>query len=144
MHPQHFLLIVIIPALLVSCSFGGRSRITATPDGTTQRDTSIYAQLGGKGGFIANGDTGFTMQVDNEKSFGQAVSAAGAAYAVGQWAGVETAKATTAATTAQTGIKATAATDQQRIKATQQAATTLGGNPEANTGAINAVGGLFR
>jgi hypothetical protein len=140
---RHLIPLLLI-TLLSSCSFGSRVNSTQAPDGTVARDTAIYAQLGGKGGYIANGPTGFTMQVDNEKSFGQAVTAAGTAYAFGQWAGIQNTKATADAATSQTGIKATAATDQARIKATQATATTLGSNPEANTAAINATGSLFR
>lgn len=137
-------LLILLSFSLISCSFGGRTNTTQTPDGSIARDTAVYAQLGGKGGFIANGGAGFTMQVDNEKSFGQAVTAGGTAYGLGQWASVENTRAATSAATTQTGIKATAATDQARIQATQATATSVGNNPDANTGALNAVRGLFR
>ena len=139
----HFLLSLCC-LLLVSCAAGGRTRTTTHTDGRIEKDTALYAQLGGKGGFVAQGDGGFALQFDGEKSFGQAMTAAGTAVTIGSWASVEKAKSAASAATTQTGIKAGAATEQARIQATQATATSLGNNPEANVGAVDAVGRLFK
>ncbi len=124
------LLLLILP---LSCVTAHRS-----PDGA-----QTYAQIGGKAGFIST-DHGFIVQADLEKSLRDAVMAAAASYVAGAFYGAEKAKTAADAATTQTGIKAGAATDQARIKATERAATSLGNNPEAHTGAVHAVRGLFR
>lgn len=133
-------LLLLVGFALVSCTVATRQ--TLRPDGT--RDQQLFAQIGGKGAYVGNAEGGMVVQADNERSFGQAMTAASAAVAVTSWASAE--KATTAAdaATTQTATRSAAATEQARIQATERAATTLGSNPEANTGAINAAGQLFR
>jgi hypothetical protein len=56
----------------------------------------------------------------------------------------ETKQSAIAAGTDQAAIKAAAQVDTEAIKATSETAQSVGNNPEANTGALNAVGNLFR
>jgi hypothetical protein len=133
-----FLLLMLLP--LVSCTVA--TRATILPDGT--QDKQLYAQLGGKGGYVGGADGGMVAQADNEKSFGQAMTAAGVMAATAAWSAVERAATNANAATAQTATRSAAATEQARIKATERAATSLGNNPEANTGAVKAVSTLFR
>lgn len=129
-------LLLLLP-LLSACAYARRT--ANHPDGTQTAQT--YVQVGGKGGYVATAD-GFIVQTDLEKSFRDAMIA-GTVIAGGiMSASVEKAKDASAAATAQQQTKATAATEQARIKATERAATTLGSNPDANVGAINAVGNL--
>jgi hypothetical protein len=127
---------------LASCTLATRSDLS--PDGTASRQ--IFAQLGGKGGYASGmtSPTAMMVQVDNERSFGQAMTAAGTVAAIASWASMEKAKTAADAATAQTATRSAAATETARITATERTATTLGGNPEANVGAVNAVKGLFR
>jgi hypothetical protein len=141
--PLHILL-AISCLFLVSCAAGGRTRSTTHADGRVEKDTALYAQLGGKGGFVAQGDGGFALQFDGEKSFGQAMTAAGTAVAVSAWSAVEQARSAATVSTTNTATSAAAATEQARIGATASTAKTLGSNPEANVGAVEAVGRLFR
>lgn len=131
---------VVACVAVVSCTVATRQTVRA--DGT--REQQLYAQLGGKGAYVGNADGSMVVQADHEKSFGQAVTAAGAAYAVGAWLSADKAATAAEAATAQNAARTSAATEQARIQATQRAATTLGSNPEANVGAINAAGNLFR
>jgi hypothetical protein len=135
-----FLLLLILP--LASCTFATRSDIGA--DGSQSRQ--IYAQLGGKGAYAGGvgGSGSMVVQADNEKSFGQAVTAASTVAAIASWASAEKAKTAADAATAQTATRSAAATEAARIGATERTATTLGSNPEANVGAVEAVKGLFR
>jgi hypothetical protein len=144
MKPTLHTLLSLACLLLVSCAAGGRTRTTTHLDGRVEKDTALYAQLGGKGGFVAQGDGGFAMQFDGEKSFGQAMTAGGTAYGIGQWAGVEKARSAATVSTTNTATKAAAATEQARIGATASTAKALGSNPEANVPAINAVGNILR
>jgi hypothetical protein len=135
--------LAILACVIPSCTFATRS--DRLSDGSESRQ--IYAQLGGKGAYAGGvGGAGSTMvvQADNEKSFGQAMTAAGAAVAAYTWGAVQQAESAATAATQQTGIKAGAATQQAQIQATERAATTLGSNPEANVGAVEAVGRLFK
>lgn len=134
-------LLALLVVFGVSCTIAARQ--TVRPDGT--REQQLFAQgPGGKGAYVGTADGGMVVQADNEKSFGQFVgAAAGTAIGLGYFSAE---KATTAANaaTAQNAARTQAATEQARIQATERAATTLGSNPEANTGAINAAGNLFR
>jgi hypothetical protein len=137
------LLVVLSFALILSSCVGTGSRTTTHPDGTVV-ETNVYAQVGGRSNYLRTADGSIMLNTDLDKSFGQLMTAAGAAYSVGAWAGAETAKTTANAATAQTSIKSAARVEETAIKATGAAATSLGNNPEANVGAINAVGGLFK
>lgn len=115
---------------------------TPTAYGTAKKQ--FYAQLGMNNEGINMPQGGGIEKADGEKSFAAAATAIGTGIAVTSYAAVEKAKSAATAATAQTGIKATAATEQARIGATQATATSLGNNPEANVGAINAAGALFK
>jgi hypothetical protein len=135
-------LALILACLMSSCTFATRSDLLS--DGSQSRQ--IYAQLGGKGAYAGGGggDGSMVVQADNERSFGQAMTAAGTVAAIASWASMEKAKTAAEAATAQTATRTAAATEQARIGATASTAKTLGSNPEANVGAVNAVGNLFR
>ena len=135
--------LAIIACVIPSCTFATRS--DRLSDGSESRQ--IYAQLGGKGAYAGGvGGAGSTMvvQADNEKSFGQAMTAAGAAVAAYTWGAVEQARSAATVSTTNTATSAAAATEQARIGATASTAKTLGSNPEANVGAVEAVGRLFK
>jgi hypothetical protein len=135
-------ILLLIPLALASCTFATRSDTQA--DGSQSRQT--YAQLGGKGAYAGGvgGSTSMVVQADNEKSFGQAMTAAGVAVTASTWAAVEKARSAATVSTTNTATKAAATTEQARIGATASTAKSLGNNPEANTSAINAVGNLFK
>jgi hypothetical protein len=128
--------------VLVSCTFATRSDLSA--DGSQSRQ--IYAQLGGKGAYAGGvgGQGSMVVQADNEKSFGQAMTAAGAAVAAYTWGAVEQARSAATVSTTNTATSAAAATEQARISASASTAKTLGSNPEANVPAVEAVGRLFK
>lgn len=134
---HHFLLLILC-LLMVSCVGVYSSR---SPDGAEKQ---FYAQVGMRVEGVTLPQGGEIKTADGEKSFGQAMTAAGTAVTAYTWGAVEKAKSAANAATAQTGIKAGAATDQARIQATERAATSLGNNPEANVGAVQAVGNLYR
>lgn len=133
------LMVVLSLVFILSSCVGVYS--SKTPEGAERQ---FYAQLGMKNEGIQLPQGGSINVADGEKSFGQAMTAAGAAVTAYTWGAVEKAKSAASAATAQTGIKAGAATEQARISATQATATSLGNNPEANVGAINAAGNLFK
>jgi hypothetical protein len=84
------------------------------------------------------------VQADNEKSFGQAMTAVGTSIAIHAWSAVEQAKSAASAATQQTALKTAARVEETTVRTVGNTATSLGGNPEANVGAINAVGQLFK
>lgn len=139
-NPPLTVIFALLVLVLASCTVATRQ--TYRPDGT--KEQQLFAQLGGKGGYVGGADGSMAVQADNERSFGQAMTAASAAVAVTAWAGAEKAKTAADAATSQTATRSAAATEQARIQATERAATTLGSNPEANVNAINAAGSLFR
>lgn len=128
---------LLVPIFLVSCAYGSRSLVH--PDGSKEKQQ--YAQIGGKGGYISTPE-GFIIQVDLERSFTVAATAATLITGSVVQASLEKAKDASQAVTNQTAIKAT--TEQTKIKAAQSTATSVGNNPEANSGAINAIGNLFK
>jgi hypothetical protein len=134
--------LAIIACVIPSCTFATRS--DRLSDGSESRQ--IYAQLGGKGAYAGGvgGAGSMVVQADNEKSFGQAMTAAGAAVAAYTWGAVEQARSAATVSTTNTATSAAAATEQARIGATASTAKTLGNNPEANVGAVEAVGRLFK
>ena len=110
------------------------------PDGTKIKHN--YTQVGGVGQ-AAPVSGGVALGFDGQKSFGQAMTAGVSAYTSGAYFGAEKAKTAASAATSQAKIKAGAATEQLRIKTVGNAATTLGSNPEANIGAIQAAGAIL-
>jgi len=140
MNMMRFLLVAMVALCGVSC-VGIYSSETPTAYGTAKRQ--LYAQAGMKNTGIELPQGGSMASADGEKNFGQAATLVGTGLTVNAWGAVEKAKAGATAATTQTGIKAGAATEQARIQATERAATALGGNPEANVGAVDAVGRVF-
>jgi len=132
--------LLLIPLLLASCTLGLRN--TVTPEGS--KDTMLFAQLGGKGQYATTPEGGMVAGADNEKSFGAAVTGVVAHSVANIWGGVEKAKSADAARTAQTATKADAAVQTTRITETGATVRSVGNNPEANVGAIEAVKGVLR
>jgi len=138
-----FLLIALAGILLfmfTACTTAYKS--VTRPDGTRERD--LYAKVGGKGFYDSTKGQGMLVTSDDEASFKAAVGGA-VSYGLGVVAGeVYKARDATKAATQQLGIKSSAAVETTRIQATQQTATALGANPEANPATIKAAGGLFK
>ena len=109
-----------------------------------QQISRDYAQLGGNTRYNRGADGSVTFDADLSQSFGHAMTAAGAAVGIMSWAGVQKAQTAAVEATKQLGVKSAAGVASDNIKATAATAQVLGSNPEANTGAINAVGNLFR
>lgn len=129
---------------LIACTGARKSVTTATaPDGTiTVKEATTYAQLGGRGGLTDNAPGGLTVWSENEKSFRDfALAAASISYSMTSAA---VAKAKEVAATRRAATAARATTEQARIAATERAAVQIGSNPEANAGAIEAVGTALR
>lgn len=136
----HRFLILALAMLATSCTLGLRRKTTAV-DGR-KSDTALFVQVGGKGGINAPEEGGMMAGADNEKSFRDAAMAAAT---LGYFAGNRAVKeAEAAASTTKELAKTNAGTEAARISAAERTATTLGSNPEANTGAVNAVGELFK
>jgi hypothetical protein len=133
---------LLLPCLLISCA-GLKTTSTVTrPNGEVAVEDTTLAQLGGKLNFVKLPDGTTVYASDMDKAFGAGVAAGAAALAGYFWADLGKTRALADAATSQIGIKTAGATTQAGIKATADAAKTLGSNPEANTSAINAVGNL--
>jgi hypothetical protein len=141
-HRLFYLGLALLICWLPSCTFATRSDLGA--DGSQSRQ--VYAQLGGKGAYAGGvGSQGaMVVQADNEKSFGQAMTAVGTSIAVNAWSAVEQAKSAASAATQQTALKTAARVEETTVRTIGSTATTLGSNPEANVGAVDAVGRVFR
>ena len=140
------LLLALCSCALISC-VGSRNTatITTSPDGSVVQQLSRdYAQLGGNTRYHRGADGSETFDADLSQSFGHAMTAAGAAIGIISWAGVEKAATAAVETTKQISVKSAAGVATENIKATASTAQVLGSNPEANKGAINAAGNLFR
>lgn len=128
--------------LFMFCACTTAYKSVLRPDGTRERD--LYAKVGGKGFYDSTKGQGMLVTSDDEASFKAAVGGA-VSYGLGVVAGeVYKARDATKAATQQLGIKSSAAVETTRIQATQQTATALGANPEANPATIKAAGELFK
>lgn len=140
------LVLALYSFAVVSCSHRTET-ITATthPDGSVVSQTQHnQTQLGGTTVYSRTPEGGVFYASDMSKSFGHAMMAAAAAVGMLSWADVSKAETLATEASRQAGIKATAAVQSQRLTSAAQTATTLGSNPEANVGAIDAVGNLFK
>lgn len=138
------LTLLIAAASLCSCAIGLTNEKTiASADGSaTKSKTRLYAQAGSRGGMTESAAGDYAVGADSEKSFRDGMIAAGTlGYIAGN---VSIKKAESADAAAASLAKTVAGTEQARISSTERAVTTLGSNPEANTGAIKAAGDAFR
>lgn len=128
---------------LCSCMAAQKSKEIVHADGRVEREKTGLLALGGKGGLVDDEKNRmFAAQYDNEKSFRDGmVGLATAGYFLGN-ASVERAAAEEA--TKQLATKKAAEVSTTKIGATERAVTTLGSNPEANVGAIEAAGAVFK
>jgi len=141
---QRICILLVLAGILVfmfsACSTAYRSVIR--PDGTQEKE--LYAKLGGKGAYDSTSGTGMKVETNDEASM-KAVVGGAVSYGLGVVAGeVWKARDATKAATEQLSINSKAAVETSRITATQQTATTLGANPEANPATIKAAGELFK
>jgi len=137
------LAIALLGFLAPSCTIAANANQTTRPDGTYQKQTQVLAKLGGQANYDSTPD-GMSVKTDDQASFAAAATATGAVVGLLSYADIQNTKNLAAATTTQTGFKTAAATRQTTVKATADAAKKLGSNPEANVGAIRAVGDIFR
>ena len=137
------LAIALLGFLTPSCTIAANSNQTVNIDGSTETHNQLLAKLGGKAEYRSTPD-GMDVTTDDQSSFAAAATATGAVVGLLSYADIQNTKNLAAAATTQTGFKTAAATRQTTVKATADAAKTLGSNPEANVGAINAVGNIFR
>jgi hypothetical protein len=139
------LLLALCSCALISC-VGSRNTatITTSPDGSVVQQLSRdYAQLGGNTRYHRGADGSETFDADLSQSFGHAMTATGLAIGMLSWANVTKASNAAVEATKQLSVKSAAGVSTEGIKATANTAQILGSNPEANVGAINAVGNLF-
>lgn len=123
-----------------SCTTAYKS--VTRPDGS--KETELFAKLGGEGKYDSTTGQGMKVEANDHASFKSAVGGA-VSYGLGVVAGeVWKARDATKAATEQLGIRSAAGVETTRIQATQQTATILGGNPEANPETIKAAGNLFK
>jgi hypothetical protein len=141
MKTRLLLAIALLGFLAPSCTIAAGNE-TVRPDGTYQK-SQVLAKLGGQANYDSTPD-GMSVKTDDQSSFAAAATATGAVVGLLSYADIQNTKNLAAAATSQTGIKAAAVTRQTTVKATADAAKALGSNPEANTGAIRAVGDIFR
>jgi hypothetical protein len=134
---------LVLCLVFASCNIARRTTDTTTADGTRHRQSETYSQLGGVGGYASTAG-GMAVQFDGQKSFRDAAILAGVVVPAGFAAQTERAASAAAAATRQTEVKSAAEVAKAQTAARASTATALGGNPEANVGAVDAVGRLFR
>jgi len=135
-------IIVFVCLLFSATSCTTAYKSVTRPDGTQEKE--LFAKLGGKGSYNSTTGQGMAVTADDEGSFKAAVGGA-VSYGLGVVAGeVWKARDATKAATEQLGITSKAGVETTRIQATQQTATALGANPEANPATIKAAGDLFK
>jgi hypothetical protein len=137
------IVIALLGFLTPSCTIAANANQTTRPDGTYQKQTQLLAKLGGVANYDSTPD-GMSVKTDDQASFTAAATAAATLGVASIYGNIQNTKNLAAAATDQAGIKAAAVTRQTTVKATADAAKKLGSNPEANTGAIRAVGEIFR
>jgi len=130
----------ILLLMFTACTTAYKS--TTRVDGT--KETELFAKLGGRGSYDSTTGQGMKVEANDHDSLKAAVGGA-VSYGLGVVAGeVWKARDATKAATEQLGISSKAAVETTRIQATQQTATALGANPEANPATIKAAGELFK
>lgn len=139
---------LLTSCLLTSCAAGLRREVETVPKdpsmATVKSKTHFYAQLGSKGGMKETAPDGskFAVGADSEKSFRDAaLTAATLGYVKGN---VDIKTAESADATKATIAKTEAGTEATRIGATERTIKSVGNNPEANVGAIDAAGNAFK
>ena len=130
----------ILLFMFTACTTAYKS--TTRADGT--KETELFAKLGGKGSYDSTTGRGMNVEANDHDSLKSVVGGA-VSYGLGVIAGeVYKAHDATKAATQQMSIKSAAGVETTRIQATQQTATALGANPEANPATIKAAGDLFK
>jgi hypothetical protein len=140
-HRLLYLSLALLACCLPSC-MGVYSSETPTQYGVAKKQ--LYTQMGMKVEDAKLPQGGSFAKADGEKNFGQAMTAVGTGIAVNAWSAVEQAKSGAAAATQQTALKTAARVEETTVRTIGSTATTLGSNPEANVGAVDAVGRVFR
>lgn len=138
--------LALFASLFVSCVGSKDTTLTTTfPDGSvTVQDNRSYAQLGGNTNYARLPDGTVMFNADMTQSFGHAMAAAAAAVGMVSWANVSKAATAAQELTKQKTAQSAASAQTARVQAASTSMQVLGSNPEANVGAINAVGNVIR